>query len=53
MILLMNTVRYFLSLVNVITFPWILTSPNGLMNSISELTTGLTVISDDFGGTSE
>jgi hypothetical protein len=35
-ILLMNTVRDFIYLVNVIVFRWILTSSNGLMNSISE-----------------
>jgi hypothetical protein len=42
-ILLMNTVRCFQSLVNVIVFCWILTSSDGLMNSISELT----LINDD------
>jgi hypothetical protein len=32
----MNTVRGYPSLVNVIAFRWILTSFDGLMNSVSE-----------------
>jgi hypothetical protein len=32
----MNTVQISSSLLNVIVFRWILTSPDGLMNSISE-----------------